>query len=35
LIAPFDILCQQEVNWIDNYVLKAQQVTCDRGTRKS
>jgi hypothetical protein len=35
LIAPFDIICQQEVNWIDNYVPKAQQVTCDRDTRKS
>jgi len=35
LIAPFDIFCQQEVNWIYIYVPKAQQVTCDRGTRKS
>jgi len=28
LIAPFDIFfCQQEVNWIYNYIPKAQQVT--------
>ena len=30
MIAPFDIIYQQEVNWIYNYVLKAQRVTCDR-----
>ena len=33
LIAPFDIFCQQEVNWIYNKVPESQQVTW--GTRKS
>ena len=35
MIAPFDIFCQQEVNWVYNQFPKAQQVTCDRGARKS
>ena len=26
--APFDIFCQQEVNWIYNQVPNAQQVAC-------
>jgi len=35
LIDPFDIFCQQEVNWIYNKVPKAQQVTCDRVPEKA
>jgi hypothetical protein len=34
LYCHFYIFCQQEVNWILNWVPKAQQVTCGRGTRK-
>jgi hypothetical protein len=34
LIAPFDIFCQEEVNWIYNWVANAHQATCGRGTRK-
>ena len=29
LIVPFNSFRQQEVNWIYNYFLKVQQVTCD------
>ena len=35
MIAPFNIFCQQEVNWTYNQFPKAQQGTCDRGARKS
>ena len=35
LNVPFYIVCQQEVNWICNYVPKAQQIPCNRGTRKT
>ena len=35
LIASFDIFCQQEINWIYSLFHKAEQVPCDRGTRKA
>jgi len=35
LIVSFNIFCQQEMNWIYNFISKAQQVTCDRETRPS
>jgi hypothetical protein len=34
LITPFDILCQQEVNWIDNYVPKSSTGNMWQGYQK-